>query len=64
MKTVGQFELEVWTDGSPVWVHVTGPGHVYMGRDGKVTLKFTADHISDLRHALTEAEKAAISGRP
>ena len=55
-KTIGEFKLEVWKGGHPVWVGIKDE----RGNE----IRFSHESLSDLQHALSEAKKAALSYLP
>lgn len=46
-RSAGQFVVETWTDGSPLWVTVAGSD-----RDGGILPRFDFKEIYDLKYAL------------
>lgn len=49
-KTIGNFEIDVWIECSPVWIHI---------RHGGNEFKFTHDELPDFEYALKEAKRAS-----
>jgi hypothetical protein len=54
-KTIGNFEIDVWANGHPVWVGI---------KHGSGELKFSHRDLADLEHAVKEAMKAARNSLP
>lgn len=60
-KTIGDFEIEVWTGGSPVWVHIRHNSSEFQ-RQG-IEFKFSAQHLPDLKYAVECAIREADAQR-
>lgn len=54
-KQVGEFELEVWNSGYPVWIHI---------RFENQEFKFHHSSLADLEHLVREAKRCALRALP